>query len=115
VNLLSSIEIKSALVELYDYKYRKYENIDKIVDDKFQYNYINIRSGKMEQLILRNNDNKVLSSLNSVKFEKHYDILLETIRSMYDVTQVAKNTLMSIQVEVNGLLKMISNEIDMID
>jgi len=109
LSLLESERIKSSLVELYDYSYRRYENIDKIADSRFSLDFANIVGGKME-LIYSNGE--VISDLNLSKFEIHFEELLEVVRSMYGITNASKNILLNIQKEVNDLLFIIKEEID---
>jgi hypothetical protein len=109
LNLLRSESIKSNLVELYDYEYNRYENIDKIMESRFEFDFTNIISGKMEYLW--NGNKEIISDLSISKFKNHFEELLEVVRTMYEITNASKDTLLNIQEQVNNLLLLIKLEV----
>jgi uncharacterized protein DUF6090 len=111
--LLNTQDIKSKLVELYDYKYQRYVNIDNIIDDKYQYMMMEVIAGDIGFLpdvtgVIHHINNTVKLE----KFKQHFNKLSKAARESYNITSAALYALIEIQIEVNELLTMTRNELE---
>jgi len=107
--LLNADGMISKLVELYDYKYQRYINIDNIIDDKYQYAMMKVVAGDIEYIpeITEEIENVV----NPDQFKQHFKKLSQAGREAYNITGAALASLTEIQIEVHELLLMTRNEL----
>ena len=114
LSIIRNEEIRNKLTELYDYQLKRYENIDAIVDHKFQYAFDEVSTVKME-FVYRTfsaDSTKVVSPLNPEKFEIHYDELQDVSRSLYTMVFDAKMQLESIQSTMNEVMGLLKSELN---
>ena len=107
-DILKSKEIKTSLIELYDYKYKRYENIDAVVDQKFQFGF----NPFMHRLIgFYSYGNKLINKVNMKKLENNYSELVSNCKDVYSITMAGRDLLIDIQKSVNELITLIKKEL----
>lgn len=107
-DILKSKEIKTSLIELYDYKYKRYENIDAVVDQKFQFGF----NPFIHRLIgFYSYENKLINKVNMKKLENNYSELVSNCKDVYTITMAGRDLLIDIQKSVNELITLIKKEL----
>jgi uncharacterized protein DUF6090 len=108
--LINADGMISKLVELYDYKYQRYINIDNIIDDKFQYLMMGVVAGDIGYLpdVTGNFED----TINVENFRLHFNKLSHASRESINISAAALYALIEIQIEVNELLTMTRNELE---
>jgi len=111
LDLITSDNIKSQLIELYDYEYQRYQNIDLIIDGKFQNSFIRIMNVEIQffSSITLETDTINLKlnlheDLNQTLFRDNYQELRAVAREVFDVTLGAYLSLYRIEKQVHNLL-----------
>ncbi len=109
INLLRSKEIKSLLIELYDYQFKKYENRDAVIDHKFMFDFFPFLQRHLGFFVDSNSDyNKVDMFL----FEKNYEELVLKCRNINTMTSQSIKSLIDIQKTENELISLIRKELE---
>jgi hypothetical protein len=108
MNNIKSEKIKSLLIDLYDYKYKRYENIDAVIDQKFEFGVIPMLSRYLGFMGFQNVVNK---SVNLKKFEKNYHELVLSCENNYTTNMACKNILIDILESVNELIGEIDEQL----
>ena len=111
LDLIRSDMLKSRLVELYDFLYQRYKNIDIIIDDKFEYSFVHVAFGKMKFSTEYLTRFGFINKFDPELFEKHYEDLREVTRNLISVSSAAFNNIDNIQKEVNSILLMIQQQL----
>jgi hypothetical protein len=108
--LLNVESMKSKLVDLYDFQYPRYINIDNIIDDKFQNPMMEVVAGDIGYIadVTGAYDN----SVNRERFKQNFDKLSRKSRESMNITYAALDALIEIELEVNELLMMTRNELE---
>jgi len=107
-DVLKSKEIKAAIIELYDYKYKRYENIDAVVDQKFSFGLIPFMIKKIDFFT---SEDKIEDKVDMKKLENNYTELMTNFKDVYLVTEAGRNILEDIQESINKLIVLIENEL----
>ena len=112
MDLLESERIKSLLINLYDSECKRYENVDAIVDEKFQNDLIPIITVDMGVIF------DIMPSLHIVKeaqveeIEVHLAALAMECRGVYPILSNSRLELDRIQHSVNELIELIKIELE---
>lgn len=107
--LLKAQGMISKLVDLYDYKYQRYINIDNIIDDKFQYAMMEVIAGDIG--FIPDVTGWYINTASPENFAKHFNKLNKAGRESFNITAAALSSLMDIKIEVIELLEMTRNEL----
>ena len=114
MDLLKSNEIKAALINLYDFQYKRYENVDAIIDHKYHY-YLGSLIRKEIGLIGEfdsQSEYKIVKHADPGQFKKYYDDLVAECRDIYGVLSTGNNYLIQIRKSISELLHMIRQEMN---
>jgi len=108
IDLLRSKEIKSLLIELYDYQFKKYEDRDAVIDHKFMYDFIPFVQRKLGFFV---DSNFGYNMVDSVVFKKNYDELVLQCKNLNVMLKQSIISLNEIQKTVNDLILLIKTEL----
>jgi hypothetical protein len=113
MDLLQSERIKPLLINLYDFQYKRYENVDAIVDNKYHYYLGSVIRKKLEYLVEYDSDSKIkiIKSVDRNQFTEHYDELVSECRDVYGVLSTGNNYLIEIKASIQVLTKLIREEL----
>ena len=107
LDILKSKEIKNKLIELYDYKYKKYENIDRIIDEKFHFSFQPFLHRTLGVYFNSSNINEI----DPLKLETNYKELVFHCQDLTMVFNGGRSSLIRIQKDVNELISVIEIEL----
>jgi len=109
MQIIKSDSIKSLLIELYDYEYKRYQTVDALLDEKYfnEFDPFIIRSIGM----INGRDKKVFREMDLELLEKNYDELVLQCGSIYKLTDASFALLNNIYDKVNHLLVLLRHEI----
>ena len=112
MELIKSKEIKSLLINLYDFQYKRYENVDKIIDDKYHYELNELIREKIGYVATFNSKTEItlISSGDINKFNEHYDELVAECRDVYGILSTGNNYLIQIKNSISELVILIEEE-----
>jgi hypothetical protein len=113
IRLIKSIEIKAKLLDLYDYKYKRYENGDIVMENYYQYDVSHFFSAKLG-LIAPFDDSGILKEIDLDLMESNYEEYRELLGYIYPHTYVQTKTLINIQTSIKELISLLKKEIDSI-
>jgi hypothetical protein len=113
MDLLQSKKIKSLLINLYDFQYKRYENVDAIIDHKYAYQIGSIIRTKIEFIVEYNSKtvSKVIKHVDPSLFSKHYKELVSECQDVYGVLSTGNNYLIEIIASINELISLIRDEL----
>ena len=113
MDLIYSNELKLSLVYLYDYQYKRYENIDAIVDQKFQFQIFSIIDKKMMfySLDTLSEENNLIRKIDPILLKKHYSELAFEIKDSYRIMNTGLILLVEIQESINDLISILTKEL----
>ena len=111
LELISSPEIKALLINLYDFQYKKYENLDAIIDQRYQFQLGALMRKKIDFIIEYNPDIVIVKEADPVLFIEHYAELTSECKDMYGVLTTGRNYLVQIQNSINELLALMNKEL----
>ncbi len=113
LDLLQSKKIKSLLINLYDFQYKRYENVDAILDNKYHYHLAPIIRKKMGftgGLLAETEFDKNIH-MDPILFHKHYNELVAECRDVYDVLFTGTQYLVKIEASIHELTQLIKEEL----
>jgi len=111
IRLIKSIEIKLKLLELYDYKYKRYENADIVMENYYQYDVSHFFSAKLG-LIAPFDDSGILKEIDLDLMETNYEEYRELLGYIYPHTYVTTKLLINMQTSIKELIYLSIKEID---
>jgi len=106
MDLLKSKIIKASLINLYDYQYERYANIDIVIENIYHYQLTPTVRKKIGYIP------NVIENPNPLLFKENYKELVSECRNVYGVLETNRDLLIEISKEINDLLKLIDNEIE---
>jgi hypothetical protein len=109
IQIVKSEQIKSKLIDLYDYKYKRYENIDFILDQKFAFGFTEFLAREMEFL---SSQNKIIQTVEIDKLRANFDELVIQCRQLYRITKAGYLLLVDIHKSIVELITIINDELD---
>lgn len=110
IRLIQSEDIKSKLLALYDYSYKRNENADIVMENHYQYDVAKFFSSKL-QLIAPYDDAPVISELDPGLLERNYSEFRELIGYIYPHTHVVKTFLEGVQDAIDELIGLLKEEL----
>lgn len=113
MDLLQSNAIKVALVNLYDHKYKRYENIDAIVDQKYQFEIFPVIDVEMMEFSAKESPG-VFSfdkEVDTLLLEKHFENLVKAIKDTHRIMNAGYSSLLQTQDSMHRLIEMIRVEL----
>ncbi len=110
-DLIKSDKIKSLLINLYDYQYKAYEDLDSQIDNKYHNQLGSIMREKIGIVTEFIPELPIVQSTTTERFEKHYFELASESRDIYGMLSFNKNNLILIQQSINELITLIREEI----
>ena len=113
MDLLESDVIKRALNNLYEFSYKRYENLDPVIEHKFQYQMSPLVSKKIGFVIEFDSGVEIVSNAVPKLFRENYDELSEECRDLFSVLSSINDLLKNIELEINELLSLIEIEIEL--
>jgi hypothetical protein len=114
MDLLESQEIKAALINLYDFQYKRYENVDHIIDNKYHY-YLGPLIRKDIGFIGAYDSEsnfEILTHVSRNQFIDHYEQLVSESQDIYGILSTGNNYLIQIRKSIHELLYLIRNELN---
>jgi hypothetical protein len=113
MDLLKSEKIKSLLINLYDFQYKRYENIDAIVDNKYHYELNTLIREKIKYVGTFNSESEfeVLSHVDPIRFNEYHDELVSECRDVYGLLSTGNNYLIQINESINELIPLLREEL----
>ena len=113
MDLLESSEIKSLLINLYDFQYKRYENVDAIIDHKYHYQINSLIRKKIEFIIEYNSESEaqMIKPVDLNLFNEYYEELVSECRDVYGILSTGNNYLIEIRTSINELLQLIRTEL----
>ncbi|MEM5564760.1 DUF6090 family protein [Psychroserpens sp. AS72] len=110
-DLIKSDKIKSLLINLYDYQYKAYEDLDSQIDNKYHNELGSVIREKIGQVVEFAPELTIAQSTTPELFEKHYFELASEARDIYGMLSFNKNNLIHIEQSINELISLIRDEI----
>jgi hypothetical protein len=113
MDLLQSSEIKSLLINLYDFQYKRYENVDAVIDHKYHYS-IGALVRKKIGFIVEYNSNievEVIKQPDRNLFNQYYEELVAECQDVYGILSTGNNYLIGIRASINELMPLIRTEL----
>ena len=113
MDLLKSKQIKSLLINLYDFQYKRYENIDALIDDKYHHELNSLIREKIKFVGTFNSESvfTILSHADYSRFKEHYEELVSECRDSYGMLSTANAYLIQIRQSIEELIKLIRLEL----
>ena len=108
LDILKSKKIKALLIELYDFECLRYENMDKIIDQRFQFEVIPFMNRELDFFW---NGRTVSKEVNINLLENKYHELALVCSDGYGVMSNGKDSLINIQKLINELIMLIKKEL----
>ena len=114
MDLLQSSEIKALLINLYDFQYKRYENVDAIIDHKYHYSLGSLIRKKIGFIAEYNSNSEVevIKHPDQNQFNEHYEELVAECQDVYGVLSTGNIYLIGIGASINELLQLIRNELN---
>ncbi|QIE58001.1 hypothetical protein G5B37_03940 [Rasiella rasia] len=110
-DLIKSDKIKSLLINLYDYQYKAYEDLDSQIDNKYHNQLGSILKEKIGIVVEYTPELPITQSTTPELFEKHYFELASESRDIFGMLSFNKNNLIQIEQSINELISLIRDEI----
>lgn len=113
MDLLQSEEIKSMLINIYDFQYKRYENVDAIIDNKYHYELGTLIREKIKFVGTFNikSEFTIISHADPIRFNEYYDELVSECRDVYGLLSTGNNYLVQISTSINELIELIREEL----
>jgi len=113
MDLLQSKKIKPLLINLYDFQYKRYENVDAIIDNKYHYQLGSLIRKKIGYIGEYNSESelKVIKNVDRSLFNEHYKELVSECQDVYGVLSTGNNYLIKIRESINELIQLIKEEL----
>jgi hypothetical protein len=113
MDLLQSSEIKSLLINLYDFQYKRYENVDAIIDHKYHYSLGSLVRKKIGFIVEYNSnlEVEVIKHPDQNQFNEYYKELVAECQDVYGVLSTGNNYLIGIRASINELIPLIRAEL----
>ena len=113
LDLLKSQQIKSLLINLYDFQYKRYEKLDASIDNKFHNELNSLIREKIKFVGTFNSESEftILNHSDSARFKEHYYELISECRDGYPLLSTASNYLLQISESINELIELIRVEL----
>jgi len=113
MDLLQSEKIKPLLINLYDFQYKRYENVDAIIDNKYHYQIGSLIRKKIGYFGDYNSESefKVIKSVDRRLFNEHYKELISECQDIYGILSTGNNYLIQIRESINELIQLIKEEL----
>lgn len=113
MDLLKSKQIKSLLINLYDFQYKRYENVDAIIDNKYHYQLGSLIRKKIGFIGEYNSESEftIVSNSDPDKFKEHYSELIAECQDIYGILSTGTNYLLQIRESIYELIRLIRNEL----
>ena len=113
MDLLQSSEIKSLLINLYDFQYKRYENVDAIIDHKYHYNIGALVRKKIGFIVEYNSNSEVevIKQPDHNQFNEYYEELVAECQDVYGILSTGNNYLIGIRSSINELIPLIKTEL----
>jgi hypothetical protein len=108
MDIIQSAEIKSMLIEYYDYQCKRYENIDQIVDRQFA---LDLHPFLHRNLGFFNSNGVILDSLDLSQMKNHYVDLVSECRDLQPYFESSRNLLLKMQEMVQKLILFMEAEL----
>lgn len=114
MDLLESKRIKSLLINLYDFQYKRYENVDLIIDSKYHYHLGSLIRKKMGFIVEYNSNSQitVIKSVDPILFNNHYEEFVSECQDVYGALSTANNYLLEIKKSISELIALIKEELN---
>ena len=107
MNLIESDQIKDALVLYYDFRCKRYESFDPIMDQKYHFQLSRFIGEDLKITIFDHFDD----SDAAVFTDQTLEGLKSEVRQLYDMTYVTLDLLKELENDINTLLKLIDYEL----
>lgn len=101
LEIISSNQIKTLTINLYDYECRRYENMDKIIDQKFQFKLIPFMNRELDFFW---NGKSFSNKVNMEELERKYGELVLVCRDGYGVLSHGIDAFVDLQESMNRLI-----------
>lgn len=111
MDLLRSKEIKASLINLYDYQYKQYENVDAIIDYKYHYQIGPVLRKKVGFIVEYKPHFTLVKGADFELFKKYYPELLAECKDTFGVLSTGQGYLLLIRKSINELIQLIRNEL----
>ncbi len=113
MDLLKSAEIKSLLINLYDFQYKRYENVDAVIDSKYHQELNALIREKIKFVLTfdSNSEFVILHHADPLLFNQHYHELVSECRDVYGALSTGNNYLIQIKESINELSGLIRKEL----
>ena len=111
-DLMKSDKIKSLLINLYDYQYKAYEDLDSQIDYKYHNQLASVIREKIGTTLEFTPELSIAQSASPELFKKHYFELAAESRDLFGMLSYNKNTLIQIEQSINELISLIRDEIN---
>jgi hypothetical protein len=108
LDIIKSNEIKTLTIDLYDYECQRYENMDKIIDHKFQFELIPFMNRELDFFW---NGKGISNKVNMELLERKYDELILVCRDEYGVLSNGIDAIIDLQKSINKLIILINEEL----
>ncbi|MBC2838161.1 DUF6090 family protein [Robiginitalea sp. SC105] len=114
MELLESDQIKSRLINLYDFQYKRYQDVDATVDQKFHNQLNSLIRKKIRFLGTYNAQSEFtfLSHADPDRFNANYEELVSECRDVYGALSTGRNYLLQIQESLEELMALIRTELN---
>ena len=101
------------LINLYDFQYKRYENVDAIIDNKYHYQLGSLIRKKIGYIGEYNSESKlkVIKNVDRSLFNEHYKELVSECQDVYGVLSTGNNYLIEIRESINELIQLIKEEL----
>ena len=110
-DLIKSDKIKSLLINLYDYQYKAYEDLDSQIDNKYHNQLGSIMREKIGLVVEFTPELSIAQSTSPELFKKHYFELASESRDIFAMLSFNKKSLIQIEKSINELISLIKDEI----
>ncbi|MFC3881538.1 hypothetical protein ACFOSV_15190 [Algoriphagus namhaensis] len=109
--LIQSDKIKSMLINLYDYQYKTYEDVDGQIDEKYHNELASTIREKVGHVVQFRPELQVKVSGAKELFIQHYDELSAESRDIYGMLSYNRMFLLDIQKSIHELTSLIREEL----
>ncbi|MCB0655471.1 MAG: hypothetical protein KDC57_05005 [Saprospiraceae bacterium] len=113
MDILKSEKIKSLLINLYDFQYKRYENIDAIIDHKYHYQLGTLIRTKIGQIGEYNSASEfqLVRHADPEKLKEYYTELVAECKDIFGALSTADNYLLQIRASINEVTGLIRLEL----
>jgi hypothetical protein len=114
MDLLKSKKVKPLLINLYDFQYKRYQNVDAIIDNKYHYHLGSVIRKKIGYIGEYNSDSEfqVVKRPDRRLFNENYDELVSECRDVYGILSTGNNYLIEIKSSIHELMELIRDEVN---